>query len=73
MHDLHIWSLCSEYAALSVHVIIEEQSTSDARRIVDRVGAMLAERYRIIHTTIQPESVPCAVAASAVCSQEHSH
>ncbi len=73
VHDLHIWSLCSEYAALSVHVIIQEQSTSDAREIVDRVGNMLAERYRIIHTTIQPESVPCAVEDSAVCSQEHSH
>ena len=73
VHDLHIWSLCSEYAALSAHVLVHEQSTSDARRIVDQVGRMLAERFRIIHTTIQPESAACAMDEAAVCLQEHNH
>jgi cobalt-zinc-cadmium efflux system protein len=73
VHDLHIWSLCSEYAALSVHVLVQEQSTSEARRIVDQVGHMLAERFRIIHTTIQSESAACAMNDAAVCLQEHNH
>lgn len=73
VHDLHIWSLCSEYAALSAHLLVHEQSMSDARRIVDQVGRMLAERFRIIHTTIQPESAACAMDEAAVCLQEHNH
>ncbi len=73
VHDLHIWSLCSEYAALSAHVLVQEQSMSDARRIVADVGDMLAARFRIIHTTIQPESVACTMDESAVCLQEHNH
>ena len=73
VHDLHIWSLCSEYMALSAHVVVQEQSTTEARRIVDHVGRMLAERFRIVHTTIQPESAACALDATAVCLAEHNH
>jgi cobalt-zinc-cadmium efflux system protein len=59
VHDLHIWSLCSDYCALSAHVVVAEQSTSEARQIVDEVARMLEERFRIVHTTLQPESEIC--------------
>ena len=26
VHDLHIWSLCSNYAALSAHVVVDENT-----------------------------------------------
>lgn len=73
VHDLHIWSLCSEYAALSAHVLVREQSTTEARRIVDQVGGMLAARFRIIHATIQVETAVCAAGDAVVCLTEHSH
>jgi cobalt-zinc-cadmium efflux system protein len=66
VHDLHIWSLCTDYCALSVHVLVAEQSTRDARRIVDAVARMLEERFRIVHTTIQPESESCGEACAPV-------
>jgi cobalt-zinc-cadmium efflux system protein len=65
VHDLHIWSLCSDYCALSAHVLVAEQSTSDARQIVDEVARMLEERFRIVHTTLQPESESCGDACAA--------
>ena len=64
VHDLHIWSLCSDYCALSVHVLVAEQSTTDARRIVDAVAQMLEDRFRIVHTTIQPETESCGEACA---------
>jgi cobalt-zinc-cadmium efflux system protein len=70
VHDLHIWSLSSDYYAMSAHVLVEEQSTHEVRQIVDGVGRMLEERFRIVHTTIQPECEACAGSALAVCSQE---
>jgi len=60
VHDLHIWSLCSDYCALSAHVLVAEQTTSEARQIVDEVAQMLEERFRIVHTTLQAESEVCA-------------
>lgn len=73
VHDLHVWSLCSEYMALSAHVVVQEQTTTEARRIVDQVGRMLAERFRIVHTTIQPESTACTLGAATICLTEHNH
>jgi cobalt-zinc-cadmium efflux system protein len=71
VHDLHIWSLCSDYCALSVHVLVAEQSTSDARRIVDAVAHMLEDRFRIVHTTIQPESEACEEACDPLAGEVH--
>jgi cobalt-zinc-cadmium efflux system protein len=78
VHDLHIWGLCSDYSALSAHVLVAEQTTSEARQIVDEVARMLADRFRIVHTTLQPESESCADACApadleALCSKEHAH
>ncbi len=70
VHDLHVWSLSSDYYAMSAHVLVEEQSTHEVRQIVDGVGRMLEERFRIVHTTIQPECEACTESALAVCSQE---
>ncbi len=53
VHDLHVWQVTSERAALSAHVLIREpakwpQTLAAAQRI-------LAERFRIDHVTLQPD------------------
>lgn len=53
VHDLHIWSLSSKQNALAAHVEISE--LSDWRRILPKLQALLAERFAITHTTLQPE------------------
>jgi cobalt-zinc-cadmium efflux system protein len=50
-HDLHIWTVSSGRLALSVHLI----SDGTAHEVLTAATAMLEEKYKIIHTTIQIE------------------
>jgi cobalt-zinc-cadmium efflux system protein len=61
VHDLHIWSLGSSTHALSCHVLIEDVPPSSSDCILRRLNDVLAERFRIRHTTVQFEHVSCAV------------
>lgn len=54
IHDLHIWTLTSGMYALSVHVIMEpETSLKEAREISRSLKELLATRFKINHTTIE--------------------
>lgn len=53
VHDLHVWSIGSERAALSAHMEIER--LDDWPGILQASRALLHERYRIDHVTLQPE------------------
>jgi cobalt-zinc-cadmium efflux system protein len=60
VHDLHIWSLSSEYRALSAHVVLDgEPSLADAQRTSDAVKRMVADRFGISHATLEAEAVLC--------------
>ncbi|HMM55236.1 MAG TPA: cation diffusion facilitator family transporter [Candidatus Desulfobacillus sp.] len=53
VHDLHIWSLSSNQAALSAHVVLRE--FGDWPRILAALGQLLEDEFRIGHATLQPE------------------
>src|SRR5262249_39513013 len=56
VHHLHLWSLASDVAALSAHVVLAgEMSLHDAQVRGDSVKAMLAERFGIDHATLELE------------------
>jgi cobalt-zinc-cadmium efflux system protein len=57
VHDLHIWSICSGYPALSVHICADFDGTTDKR--MSTIKNVLQKRFGIEHTTIQFESVNC--------------
>jgi cobalt-zinc-cadmium efflux system protein len=61
VHDLHIWSLGSSTHALSCHVLIADVPLSASDAILQRLNAMLAERFHISHTTVQFEQASCAI------------
>jgi len=54
VHDLHIWALSTQENALSVHLWMPQEPLSDARR--QSIVAMLKEKYKIHHATIQIEN-----------------
>ncbi|MDA8219614.1 MAG: cation diffusion facilitator family transporter [Dehalococcoidales bacterium] len=54
VHDLHVWTVTSGFVALSVHVVVSPQS--DPIRIVMMVHSTMHRRFRIAHTTVQPET-----------------
>ncbi|WP_420428957.1 cation diffusion facilitator family transporter [Algiphilus sp.] len=63
VHDLHIWSLSSTTYALAAHVDLH--ALDDWQRLLPELQAMLAERFGITHSTLQPEDTAmtraCAV------------
>jgi cobalt-zinc-cadmium efflux system protein len=71
IHDLHIWSLGSSTHALSCHVLIEDVPPSASDAILRRINAMLQERFRIGHTTIQFEHASCAISESGCAIPVH--
>ena len=59
IHDLHIWTICSNLLALSVHVTVGDRSAAARDEIVRAVTDELHVRFGIAETTIQTEREPC--------------
>ncbi len=53
VHDLHVWTVTSGFPALSAHVLVEPDADCHAAR--RRLEQLLAERFRISHTTLPVE------------------
>lgn len=53
IHDLHIWQISSDRVALSAHVVLD--GLEGWPDLLDRLSAMLLERFGIDHPTLQPE------------------
>jgi cobalt-zinc-cadmium efflux system protein len=53
VHDLHVWHMTSERAALSAHVLINEPD--EWPRTLASAQRMLAQRFGIDHVTLQPD------------------
>ncbi len=60
VHHLHVWSLGSERAALSAHVVITGDPTlHDAQLVGNRIHALVNEQFGIGHATIELECHDC--------------
>jgi len=78
VHDLHVWSIGSETAALSCHISIADIPPSASGRILLAVKQCLRDQFHIDHTTIQFEHVLCDGAQGCVipgneAQHEHKH
>jgi len=60
VHDLHVWTVSLGYIALSSHVVLNDQSLSEAQEILEDLEATLSGQFGIDHTTIQVECQSCA-------------
>ena len=61
VHDLHVWALTSGKSSLTAHVVHAEGAESAA--LIGRLQAVLADRFRVHHTTLQVERPGCEHAA----------
>ncbi|MEI2701200.1 MAG: cation diffusion facilitator family transporter [Baekduia sp.] len=59
VHDLHVWELSTDRAALAAHVIVAGHE--DCHRIRLDLERLLHERFAIEHTTLQVDHLPEAV------------
>ncbi len=53
VHDLHVWTLTSDMDVVSAHLMI--RAGTDSHGVLDQARAVLHERYRIDHATLQVE------------------
>ncbi len=72
VHDLHIWSLCSNVIILTCHVVIESRELYDACQAREKLEEGLWQRYKIQHSTIQTE-LQCDKCACDLWHKEHPH
>jgi len=52
VHDLHVWQMTSERAALSAHLLIRDAQAWP--QVLAAAQRLLADRYQIDHVTLQP-------------------
>lgn len=60
VHDLHVWSISQGMISLSCHLILEEDQVQHSISVVNHCNQLLAQRYKIEHTTIQAEAEHCS-------------
>ncbi len=72
VHDMHIWSLCSNYSALSAHIVLDENTTLAHDQILEQINTVLHNQFNINHTTLQLERIACTQAGNLLCNAQHS-
>ena len=69
VHDLHLWSICSGYPALSAHVRVADASLDETTKQMTALRRALARRFGIRHVTIQFEMADCGQ-GTIVCQND---
>jgi cobalt-zinc-cadmium efflux system protein len=57
VHDLHVWVLTSGKNALTAHVV--HAASIDGAALIEPLKEMLADRFKVFHTTLQVEPTAC--------------
>ncbi|MDA8099480.1 MAG: cation diffusion facilitator family transporter [Nitrospiraceae bacterium] len=58
-YHIHVWTITSGVYALSSHVVIDDQPVSNSRSLLNAIHQLLADRFKIAHSTIQLECERC--------------
>jgi len=79
IHDLHVWSITSGKSSLTVHVVLSD-AAHDWPTLLASIRKMLADEFKMHHTTVQLEETPCeqdsnthAFGPTSDTHGEHSH
>jgi cobalt-zinc-cadmium efflux system protein len=59
VHDLHVWALTTGKTSLTAHVVYD-QTYSPEDALMPALQTVLANRFKVVHTTLQCETKPCA-------------
>ncbi len=71
LHNLHVWSICSNLYALSAHVEIEDDSRDNQKSILTKIEKELTHNFHISDTTLQIECEECS--DDLIKPMNHSH
>ena len=53
VHDVHVWTISSNYDSLTAHVLIDETHLGDADELLESLRKIAREKYGIHHVTLQ--------------------
>jgi len=70
IHELHVWSICSNIYALSTHALVNDQKVNQAETILRDIKILLKDKFNITHATIQFETSPCGT-PDVLCNMKH--
>jgi cobalt-zinc-cadmium efflux system protein len=70
IHELHIWSICSNIYALSAHALVNDQKVNQVESVLGEIQALLRTKFNITHSTVQFESRPCQE-GEVLCEMNH--
>lgn len=59
VHDIHIWSICSNIHAMSAHVLVDRIHVQQTEILISKISEIVKERFLIVHTTLQFECAEC--------------
>lgn len=59
IHDIHIWSICSNVHAMSAHILVDRIHVQQTEDMVRKISKMVKDNFRIMHTTLQFECAEC--------------
>ncbi len=69
VHDLHIWSLCSQSRYLSAHLVVSDEGLRNPTALLQQAQTLLWQRFAIHHSTLQLEANGCA--EDYLCANHH--
>lgn len=55
IHDLHIWSITSNFPVLTAHIVVNKESAG--QDVLIKANEILKNKYKIEHSTIQIETI----------------
>lgn len=59
IHDLHVWSICSNVHALNAHLLVDSMHLEEVEKIRTEINRCLRDEFNISHTTLQFECTNC--------------
>lgn len=58
-HHLHVWNIGPDTYSFTCHIVVPEQALSETKLLGERLRAMLAEKFHILHAVFEFENLPC--------------
>lgn len=68
VHDIHIWSICSDIHYITAHIVVEDIKISKTKTLLKDINKRLKKELMISHTTFQVEDILCK---NGVCHTWH--
>jgi cobalt-zinc-cadmium efflux system protein len=59
VHDIHIWSICSNIHAMSAHIQVDRMHVHQTETFISDISKMVSDKFNIMHATLQFECAEC--------------